>query len=165
MVNKGTITVETTERHMDNTVLRHGLDGSVVFMGLPKTAGWKPFGSVKLPHQTYLKHVQEWLDDNPLARKVAVLDTSTGEQVTVWVREGSDGPTFRDVPLSFVCLDCVKGVGDSNGAAITRQIEAHLDRNPDHTLVLSSEKSMNEMRDIRDRGRTANITEGDSDGT
>lgn len=66
-------------------ILRHGLDGRVMLMGLPRNSGWRAISAVCLPHQTYVEKVTEWFDEEPrLPREVAVLEVDTGEWVTVW---------------------------------------------------------------------------------
>lgn len=75
------------EKH-ENTfgeVLKHGLDDGVIFMVLPKLHGWRPMEKgMMLSHQTYAKHVTEWIEENEYPRKVAVVNVKTGEWQTVW---------------------------------------------------------------------------------
>lgn len=87
---KGTFTVGGNVTRSGNYSLKHGLDGAVLFMGLPRLHGWRPFGAMILAHQTYKKDVVTWLRENPGAREVAVLAVDTGEWATVWTKHGHE---------------------------------------------------------------------------
>lgn len=71
-------------------ILSHDLEERVILMGLPKLAGWEPFGRIMLSHQTRVEKVRDWLDDNPFAREVAVLEVDTGTWQTVWSADNHD---------------------------------------------------------------------------
>lgn len=83
-------------------VLEHGLNGLCLFMALPKNGGWKPLTSYRdshdgsansgpksalLSHQTYRKHVETYVRQNPNTREVAVVALDSGEWKTVWARD------------------------------------------------------------------------------
>lgn len=77
-------------------VMEHGLSQPVIFVALPKTSGWKPFGHLCLSHQTYKKKVEKQVREGRKLREVAVMGTETGEWVTVWTADGHDAIHPRD---------------------------------------------------------------------
>lgn len=90
----GDFLVDTRESAF-GTVLDHGLDGLVIFMGLPRIGGWRPLDHATgrplttfLSHQTYKKHVESWLSRNPGARQVAVVSLTHGDWKAVYARDG-----------------------------------------------------------------------------
>lgn len=100
---KGRWLVPVIDTHF-GPLLRHGLPSPVLFMGLPSYAGWRPFGSVSLAHQTYVKKAAEWImEESGRPREVAVLAVETGKWVTVWARNGHDAlhppPALQDDPV------------------------------------------------------------------
>ena len=66
------------------------LESPVILMGLPRMAGWKPFGHMKLSHQLYTEIVEEWIEENGRPREIAAVNPNKGKWQTVWARDDHD---------------------------------------------------------------------------
>lgn len=82
---KGDWVVDLKEGDTFGDVIKHGLDDGVIYMSLPVRSGWKPLEKgMMLSHQTYAKHIDNYLEENGSPRKIAVVNVDSGEWQTVW---------------------------------------------------------------------------------
>lgn len=84
-IEKGEWLVDLKEGSTFGDVIKHGLEDGIIYMVLPKRAGWRPMDKgMMLSHQTYAKHVDGFLKENDTPRRIAVVNVNTGEWKQVW---------------------------------------------------------------------------------